>query len=630
MSLDAKQWLLRIEAVNLGSFITDSDDLSTIRGAGLLVLGIHQHLTGWSAGNRLFTDKGLFRAEISLACIDPMEESLTWTIDVRSPSDVSSANVVRTTLDLVSAGASIAIYRFFASKNVAEAIRDLVSDWLRNHELLKDATFAVAVGSLAKDENQFVAASENVVRTIRRRQLRAPTVSIGDLHSAESSDLNGRFCDIDGKRAATIHLKKESSAAEDRTAYAKAVDKNFASSATAVRRRYGRDTKIRVYHMIGSEAATAETAEQLAEFTPTWELHDIAVRGERRVPEDKKCSPDPYSKLSGKIAVIYIDGNKFSQQIRHKANTLETYRAVDRHMLRKRRILMRSLVDHMRVQNRPYWRVVKPDVDKQPGNERFRIETLMWGGDELVWVVPAWCGLETVRFFFDHTKNWTLTGGTDEPKLTHAVGMVLCSHKSPIRSVVSLAKELAESAKQTISSNADISATSPFYNEPSANCLAYQVLESFDHLGSDFDAAREKHRFASMTSKEAVLSSLCFNNLIEHMNRLKHDVHLPRTRLHQLATLLKSEELPSDSAKSSLKSTHYGKLTARISETVLTENVASSQVLNILNDPLDWGQIRSLAAKWYHVVELWDYLSSLDRELIASYKKEAEKKEGKA
>lgn len=621
MSGDEQRWLLRIEAVNLGTFITDSDDLSTIRGAGLLVLGIHQHLTDWSADRGTFGNAGLFRINETSPSTDPMNEDLKWSLEVDPGSGPQ-----KVVLDLISAGASIAIYSFCSPAEVAAALRNQVDDCLRRHPRLRDATFSVETGTVDLDGANFVSASENVLRKVRRRQLRGSTVAISTMHGTSdlpSAGMCNRFCDIDGKRAAVVDLKKQLNSGDQRTSYAKAVDKNFASSATSVRRQYGRDTKIRVYHMIGSEDSTAETAQKLAAFTPTWELQDIAARSDRRIASERKAEPDPFARLAGKIAVIYIDGNKFAKQIQQRANSIVEYKKTDRLMLAKRRVLMRSLVEHMQSEGRPYWKVNKPEVDQQPGNERFRIETLMWGGDELVWVVPAWCGLETVKFFFEHSKDWTLTGGSDEPKLTHAVGMVLCSHKSPIRSVVSLAKALAESAKQAIVPTEDDAKKTPYYNEPSSNCLAYQVLESFDHIGDDFDAARERHRFASMTGSEAVLSSSCLRHLIDHMNQLKHDIRLPRTRLHQLASLLKTEELPVDTTKESLNKTHYGKLIARISETVRPDGVASNEVISILNAPLDWGQTQSLSAKWYHVIELWDYLSSLDSDIMALYTKQA-------
>ena len=82
-----------------------------------------------------------------------------------------------------------------------------------------------------------------------------------------------------------------------------------------------------------------------------------------------------------------------------------------------------------------------------------RIETLMWGGDELIWAVPAWCALDAVQFFFDQSADWR--DPIRNKRLTHAIGMVLCSHNAPIRGIVQLARELADHAKDQLSTLAE-------------------------------------------------------------------------------------------------------------------------------------------------------------------------------
>src|SRR5439155_23707913 len=94
----------------------------------------------------------------------------------------------------------------------------------------------------------------------------------------------------------------------------------------------------------------------------------------------------------------------------------------------------------------------------------YRLETLLWGGDELIWVVPAWQGWKILSLFYRQSTNWNFAA---QP-LTHAAGMVFCHHNAPIHSITALAKTLAEVAKE---------------KSRDQNLFAYLVLESFDHVG---------------------------------------------------------------------------------------------------------------------------------------------------
>ncbi|MEI7701954.1 MAG: hypothetical protein WCK86_19305 [Planctomycetia bacterium] len=621
MSSTDDLWLMRIEAVNLGAFISDSSDLSTIRGAGLLVLSLHLHLTDWDADSQKFGHAGLLHYNAnsdSERIPDPLDVKLRWHTIVSQGEEQTEIE-----LELISAGASAVIYCFQASAANAHVLQENADKYLREHRQLRFATFSAALGPLGKGED-FAKSSEQILRSLRKRQLRTLTVGPGwtDKDTAHSSArMRDRFCDIDGKRAAEVSLNHSQPRGNPGSAYAKAVDKNFASRATEVRRGFGRRAKLRLYHMIGSVDPTTSDGLLLQNFKPTWELQDISARGNRRVQLEPNLNPDPLGRLSGKIAVLYIDGNKFASQIRQCSQLPATAQQVDRRILTLRRGLLRELVRHIQSDNRFYWRVRAPAPTASPGEQQFRIETLMWGGDEMIWVVPAWCGLEVVRFFFEHTQNWSLSepNAANAPRLTHSAGLVFCSHKCPIQTVVSLAQQLAESAKQTLVAQDTGVEARPDYNRTSGNCLAYQVLESFDHIGGDFDKARARHRFPSMSARESVLSFDQLRKLIEHMNQLKHQVQLPGTRRHQIARLLRSHQLPPDLTPQSLAATPYGQLMRRIAQTVRPASMTEDLVGDVLNDTLGNSMLQSLAAKWYHIVELWDYLGSLDQVVSQRY-----------
>mgnify|MGYP000848498008 CR=1 FL=1 len=600
---DEKSYLLRVEAVNLGNFITDSDDLSTIRGAGLLLLNAGRFLCGRSdVKEELASRAGLFQTA----------DGAKWTYDGRIE------------LDLLSAGASITLLSFRATEPDARHLQTVVADWLRSgggqgaaRPELRHATFAVELVPLS---DKFSQPFQQSLMRVRLAQMRSPNVSFGPLAAGAPDDVPTGFCDIDLKRSRGIDLKKQPHDAQhlDGSSYARAADKNYASPATHHRRAYGRTTKVSVYQMVGkvnSDERAAQTDDRFPGFRPAWEFEEIAHRGPWRADGDVDIDGrDPYGEAKDKMAVIYIDGNGFGKLLRSLAKTAAAYQQYDQQLRDYRRDLMRRLVTE--VKSKPYWRV-KPRWPDEDPDEKTRIETLLWGGDELIWVVPAWCGLEAVQFFFDQTASWQL----NQTRLTHAVGLVICSHKSPIRSVVALAKELAEEVKRHLPdlgaeaiARGEISAeTKEFQHQACGNALAYEVLESFDHLGRDFQEARRDLRFPQMSDTDVILTEQGLKQLVEHLAVLKHGgkdtPRIPRRRVHQIAQVLHREPLPArgkrgaGGAQQGVPSTAYQKLVERIAQT--TGGGAAYQ--DLLNAPLHWQTLDRLPAKWFHLLELWNY-----------------------
>ncbi len=594
---DVKSYLLRVEAVNLGNFITDSDDLSTIRGAGLLLLNAGRFLCGRSdVEEGTVSSDGLFRTA----------DGKKWTYAGRA-GDIE--------LELLSAGASITLLSFQAAEEDAEQLRRAVADWLRTgsgspaaHPGLRHATFAV---ELAPMDAEFSESVQQSLMRVRLAQMRSPNVHFGPLGSSVQPDVPAGFCDIDHKRSRTVNLKQQAGRPKqlDGSSYAAATDKNYASQATHYRRAYGRSTKVSVYQMV------ARTDAAFADFRPAWEFEEIGRRDSWRAAGDVDIDGrDLYGEAKNKMAVIYIDGNRFGKLLKSLAKTADEYRQYDSQLRELRKQLMQQLVTT--IQAKPYWRV-KPCRPGEDPMEKTRIETLLWGGDELIWVVPAWCGLEAVQFFFDQTDSWQL----NQTRLTHAVGLVIGSHKSPIRSVVALAKELAEDVKRHLPdlgaeavARGEIPAeTEDFQHQACGNALAYEVLESFDHLGRDFREARRDLRFPQMSETDAILTAAGLKQLAGHVAALKHGGRdtppIPLRRVHQIAQVLRRAPLLAGGkqgpagAERGVQATAYDKLVQRIAKT--TGGGPAYQ--DLLNDPLHWKTADRLPAKWFHLLELWNY-----------------------
>ena len=105
---------------------------------------------------------------------------------------------------------------------------------------------------------------------------------------------------------------------------------------------------------------------------------------------------------------MYFDGNSFSGiQARH-CQTVAAIRDFDADIQGKRKAFLKALLTE-----------IKADPLFLTADNKIRLETLLWGGDEMIFVVPAWCGLRVLHFFYHYSQNWAFNG----TPLTHAGGI---------------------------------------------------------------------------------------------------------------------------------------------------------------------------------------------------------------
>ena len=174
--------------------------------------------------------------------------------------------------------------------------------------------------------------------------------------------------------------------------------------------------------------------------------------------------------LDGKIAVFYADGNKFGR-VAQRCNTPQKLTAWDDHIKDTRRQFLRQLL--VRAAGSSRWK----------NGGLVRLETLLWGGDEFMMVVPAWCGMELAELFFESTKGlrYPINGGKP---LSHCCGLVFCHRQATISGVSALAKALAEQGKAINKALDELD-----------DRLHWMVLESFDQAAGDMGEF-VKRRFA--------------------------------------------------------------------------------------------------------------------------------------
>ncbi|HLO75259.1 MAG TPA: hypothetical protein VK196_02235, partial [Magnetospirillum sp.] len=141
-----------------------------------------------------------------------------------------------------------------------------------------------------------------------------------------------------------------------------------------------------------------------------------------------------------------------------------------------------------------------------------RLETLLWGGDEMVWVVPSWQVWPVLTAFFDATRDWP-------HGMTHAGGVVVCHHKTPIRQVVALAHDLADRAKATTRT---------------ANAIQIEILESLDIPERYLDRQRRALFGTGVNDDAFTLRGEDWTALTARLIRIRAEDGFPRSQLYRL------------------------------------------------------------------------------------------------
>jgi len=474
-----QKYYLRIEGVNLSNFVYDTEDLSTVRGGGLLLL---------------------------------------------NSIDMVRDNVKLVELNAISTGASAGLFEFESDKvNVETNVKKEVINYLNNHTELKHATFVVDVQPYSGD---FIEDKEMLVAMNRWQQMQSLSVAV-------PSELSGKdkvACRIDGVRPAKVSFPEPDT---KKTRYK--------SISVDVRKAYGTAKKKNLYNEIYEEVRETDLGFDF--------VNDL----------DELTNAPKQDNLHHKMAVIYLDGNGFGK-IRDKlCKTPGDEQEFDKQVKGLRKQMLSDLLDKMK--NDKLW---KTDEGK------YRIETLLWGGDELIWVVPAWKGWGTLMFFYQHSKNWKYTNTKkEEAHLTHAGGIVFCHHNAPIYRIKDLVKKLSDSAKD---------------KDKSKNLFAYQILESFDHISHDFDKIRNRLAVDG-NSASLVLDGNDMKDIQESINGLKEN-EFPKNKLHKIIKTLRNGKDADDLIEKTMKGlSGDSKSILKLEETCNGDK-----------------------SKWGHIADLWDYI----------------------
>ena len=268
-------------------------------------------------------------------------------------------------LEPISSGASAGLFRLQADAQEAEQVRDDIAAYLNCDPHYCHLTFVVDIQPAGEE---FILDSEAVLARNRFRQLQQPTLALPPYN--EKTDVAP--CDWDGLRPGTVQLEVMRDG-----------NRPWVSTSVQQRHNYGRDQKQRFYRR--------ETAEPtLASLRFTNDLHDLSENS-------------PFRNLDGKLAIIYLDGNGFTKLRETYCHTAEALRKFDSCVQDYRRQFLTAFLQH-----------IKDDPHFKTDAGVLRLETLLWGGDELILVVPAWKGLQTLHAFYAQSEHWKFEG---EPRL---------------------------------------------------------------------------------------------------------------------------------------------------------------------------------------------------------------------
>lgn len=484
------QYYLQIEAVNLGNFISDTPDLSTVRGGGLLLLEAVEKLT-------------------------PPKAATNWKT--------------------LTTGASAGLYEFEADD--AEVVCNEIRNSLTQNEELKQATFVVCAQPKVDDQS-FAQNIATLQAKNRWQQMQSPSLALTGVTAI-------KVCEIDLVRPAIHNVP-----APESKSY-------LVSESVKVRRLAGQRLKQSFYEEHIGRPLQRKFTHELDELT-----------------EDESKG-----NLDGKMAVIYLDGNRFGSIKKSVSHSREEWLKFDHTVKSYRREMLEGLLDRMEI-----------DGDWQTKEGKYRIETLLWGGDELMWIVPAWKGWEALQYFYEKSENWKF----NDDDLRHSGGMVFCHHNAPIHRITKLAKDLAELAKE---------------KDRTQNLFAYEVLESFDHVGRKVEGYRierspqpvDPSQKKQIDSGVLILDGAAMSDLRYFITSAGEK--LPRKQLHEITNELlwhPPEGKPIDLSK---RARDRAAMIKRINYFV--------EKIGIRKEDLDLDALKISCggeeAFWLHVNALWDY-----------------------
>lgn len=298
---------------------------------------------------------------------------------------------------------------------------------------------------------------------------------------------------------------------------------------------------------------------------------------------------DKQGNLNGKIAYIHIDGNKFGPLQRDF--NMEQYRDYDKKL---QGFKNKFLAETIKL------------AAAYKYKKQVRLETLLWGGDELKLVVPAWLGWRVASLFYDLAETEKMQIEADiggKPKtceMTYAMGLVFAHHKNPIRNIDKIAEELTGAVKKALPPpDGD---EYPAYRRSTGNRMQYVVLESLETLPSDY-ASFARSRYGPQSAHQS-LAPQDIISLVKFVRMLEN--HFPRSQLFTIAQFCDAGT--TDQYHAALQRAFDVCEATESDKTKLARAIADMTGAVIKNGEVEKSDLAQ-CFRWRQAAELWDYLT---------------------
>jgi hypothetical protein len=432
-----------LEGQNFAASILDTQDLSTIRGGSLLMRDL----------------------------VEDAEKAL----QTRFPGQVTAATK----------GGSFGVWRVDAEPTAVQSALPRLRKELEAKEKRHIAFGVVAVvddgGGYARQRLRLRAALQRA----RLAETRLPYPALKDVEKGK----NGGVCPIDLVRPIAEGTEHKISQTEPR----------YTSRSVFDRRAHGLNKK---QTLLAAETLpdtlSSAAKEALARKGRPFAMQ-IGSISERRAYCDKLKS-----NLQDKICLIVLDGNGFGkvQDAALKvSDSINTQKLFDETLTEMRRTLASDVFNQiidLGCEGPPTEEegLVRDELRDPigPDGPVIRFELLLWGGDEIMFIVPGRVGWQVMEqiaktvagFTFDAASLGLRADAFEARKVTFSVGAVFCHHDAPIARVKALADDLCgyiKGLKREGDDGRDGKADTLFMVE---------VLESFDHVGMDLGGHLKK------------------------------------------------------------------------------------------------------------------------------------------
>lgn len=526
-SQQAERCFLRVEAVNLSNSVYDTNDISTIRGGGFLIL---------DAVNQLRDD--------------------------RDPANAKRFHYLKH----ISTGASAGIFEVengMTGDEACKKVLDAVNKAVDGH-----ATF-VASWAMAdtSEKDWFNRIQETLLAQNRWKQFQQLTVPWGEGWNGASGGFDA--CEINGISPACLVVDKDPKKPGDKG--------KKISGAVDFRRKNGRTLRQKIYEIIFKNIPVEQKPDPTILYTDDLEeLSKDAGMGN----------------LDGKIAFIYMDGNKFTKIRDQKVDNDEKLTEFDKTVQDNfRNPMLAALISEMQKADQTdstYWFHDK-DAKKKEEEYKLRLETLLWGGDELEWVVPAWNGWEVLNRFYELSKSVEFHG----IPLTHGAGIVFCHHTAPILEIRQMAHDLADMAKGSLGSE-------PPESHEKGDVFHYLVLESLDRTEADLHSFVNGY-YAPVPFKDLMFNAHGMKAFTANMELLKK--HFPRNKIFEIMDVLRA---PGDGKKTPDEPSKEKKI-IKIVNRALDGSIEKDKCISAIEEILG-GTIEEKINCWFIIADLWDFV----------------------